>query len=117
VSFVGWVFFSLLKYLFSLGLVIFAIFPLIRFALIRIFEYLPRYGAPHVLRQFLSVPIVGILSRERHARRGDNKSLLQIFAIQLFCTFVVSLIIQSFLASLVYTLLFAGFAYWLLELS
>lgn len=111
----GWLALSFLLYLLSFAIVIFLLFPLVRICLIKAFERLSPHSSARVVRQFVAVPIVGLLSRERRARRGDNRSLLQLFASQLVCTFIVSLIIQSFLASLLFTVIFGGWAYWALR--
>ncbi len=114
-SFIGWVFLSLVRYMLSLGIVVFIVSPLVKFSLIHLFERLPRSGAGHALRQSMAVPIVGLLSRERRARRGDHKSLFQLFMLELSTTFVISFLMQGLLATVIFTGIFASWAYWLLR--
>jgi hypothetical protein len=109
-SVVGWLIFSSLRYLLSLGVVIFLAFPLLKFVLVRIFKSLPREGASRMGRGLLAFPVVAVLGRQRRARRGDRKSAFELLAFQLAGAFFVSLAIQSFLASAVFTVIFAGFA-------
>jgi hypothetical protein len=119
-GFLGWVLLSLFWYMLSLGIVTYIVSPLVKFGLIRLFEYLPRYGAAHTLRQAVALPIVAMLSRERHVRRRDRgyyRSLLQLFMFELVGAFVVSVLIQGFLTTIIYTLIFAVLAYWVCEVK
>jgi hypothetical protein len=112
---VEWLFFSFLRYLLSLGIALFLLLPLVRFTLIQVFERLPRAGPTQALRQLLAFPVIGLLGRERRARRGDYKSLFELFLCQLAGAFLVSLLIQSFIATLIFTLVFMILAYWLIK--
>lgn len=111
-GFVGWFFLSLFLYMLSLGIAIFIASPLIKFGLIHAFEHLPRTGAWLTLRQSIAFPIIGILSRERRARRGDRASLVQLFIFELAASFIISLLIEGILASMVFTAIFSVATYW-----
>ncbi len=103
-NFLEWIIFGFLRYLLSLGIAVFLLFPSIRFVLVQAFERLPRRGIARTLRQLLAFPVIGLLSRERRTLRGDRRSLFQLFLCQLAGAFIISLAIQGILATSVYTL-------------
>jgi hypothetical protein len=111
-GFLGWFFLALFLYMLSLGIAIFIVSPVVKFGLIHAFEHLPRTGKWLALRQSIAFPVIEILSRERRARRGDTRSLAQLFIFELAATLVVSLLIQGILASVVFTVIFSGAAWW-----
>jgi hypothetical protein len=88
-----------------------AIVLLARWAMISAFEALPRSGAGRLARQLVAVPIVGLLSRERRARRGDHGSLFALAGSQFVLAGVISLVVQGFLPAIGFTaiLLIAGY--------
>ncbi|MFI5607610.1 hypothetical protein [Amycolatopsis sp. NPDC051903] len=88
--------------LFGLGIAKFLVVPLLKWLLVGAFDSLKgASGAGRTVRRLLAVPITGLLSRQRKARRGDFDSKVDLFLVDVVVGFVVSGFLQGFAVTLV----------------
>jgi len=101
-DFVGTALLAVVVLLLCMGAAKFLVTPGLKWALTAAFTSLAgQSGTLRTLRRVISYPVVGLLSLQRRARRGDQDSRLRLALIDIAIGGVISGIAQGFLTTLI----------------
>jgi hypothetical protein len=99
-AFIGSCLLAVFLLLLCVGCAKFVVVPFGRWALMSTFASLAgETGALRTVRQILGYPIVGLLSLQRQARRGDADSVFMLFLVDVCVGVVLSIVVQGFVTT------------------
>lgn len=113
-DFIGSCLLALFLLLLCVGVAKFIVMASAKWALMSAFTSLVgEEGALRAVRQIISYPVVGLLSLQRRARRGDSDSRFGLFLIDVCVGFVLSVIVRGFLTTFITVLVIGNSgSYW-----
>jgi hypothetical protein len=111
-GFIGSCLLAVFLLLLCVGVAKFIVVPSAKWALTTAFTSLAHEdGALRGVRQIISYPVVGLLSLQRRARRGDTDSAIGLFVIDICVGFLLSIFVQGFATTFLTMLAIAFLAF------